>query len=175
MLEESNITDLKAALKRIFALPITRSTLREIQNTILISCLKEKESSRELFESLITGELKDPSSICKKKESLKKLIDEFTVPVRVAKDVFERGEFLSLASSDFITQKDRIAFLNRIRRVDGEEMQFLADTKGMINLLLHFLERLQELKKTEMGEEILNNAKQDLDAGKKLIENLLVP
>ncbi|MFQ5729162.1 MAG: CT_584 family protein [Waddliaceae bacterium] len=173
MIDENHLSQLNSTLKRIFAMPISRSTFREIQNAILTFCPNEKEDSSALFESLVTGELKPAGSLCKKKDPLKKLIDEFTVSVRVAKDVFERGEFISLASSDIITQKDRIAFLNRIRRVDGEEIHFLTDTKGTINLLLHFLGRLQELEKTDAGKEILKNSKQDFTAAKEILEHLI--
>ena len=173
MIEEKSLSELSFALKRIFAMPISRSTFREIQNAILTYCPTKNGDSGALFESLVTGELNPANSVFCKKDPLQKLIKDFSISIRVAKDVFERGEFISLASSDIITQQDRIAFLNRIRRVDGEEIHFLTDVKGTINLLHHYLGRLQELEKSEVGKNILKTSKDDFISAKASLENLI--
>ena len=175
MIEENVLTQLHMNLKRVFAMPITRSTFREVQNAVMGTCPNNKEEYTTLFESLITGDPSSTCTSCKKKEPMEKLINEFSIPIRVAKDVFERGEFISMVSSDIIAQKDRIAFLNRIRRMDGEEIHFISDIKGSINLLLHFAGRLQEAEKSETGKELLSQFKEDFSKAKEIVDHLASP
>jgi hypothetical protein len=171
MIDETQIKQIHRELSRILALPITRSTLREIQNTLVIVC---PEDSNTLFQALVSDETTNHSKISKHKEKLLQMIEEFSVQVRVARDVYERGEFINLASSDIIAQSNRVTFLNRIRRVDGEEMHFFTDTRGTVNLLNHLLERLQELQKNETGKESLKGSKEELKAAKDRLNKLVL-
>ncbi len=174
MIEEVQINQLNLAFKRIFAMPISRSTFREIQNAILSSSIKSQEESNLLFESLVTGESQSAAKVCTNETALLNLIDNFSISIRVAKDVYERGEFISLASSDIISQPNRVAFLNRVRRVDGEEMHFLTDVRGTINLVHHLTSRLQELQKNEAGKNQLDASKPELKEVKKILDSLTV-
>jgi len=169
MIEEVQINQVRRELSRIFALPITRSTLREVQNALVAIC---PQDSNLLFQTLISGETERLKELTNEDSRLKEIIEDFTVSIRVARDVYERGEFINLASSDIIAQPNRVAFLNRIRRVDGEEIHFFTDTRGTINLLNHLLERLQELKKNDIGRESLKNSKDELTAVKQRIDQL---
>ncbi|NGX42257.1 MAG: hypothetical protein K940chlam7_00535 [Chlamydiae bacterium] len=162
MIEEKQLTELSNTLKRIFTMPISKSTFREIQNAILALSPGNQEDANSLFEVLVTGEIKPDTKISSAPKTLEKLIDEYSISTRVAKDVFERGEFISIVSSDIISQPNRVAFLNRIRRVDGQEFHFLADTKGTINLLHHLIGRLQELENNEAGKETINGCQEEL-------------
>lgn len=173
MIEEQKLKQLDRAFKRIFAMPISRSTFREIQNAILSISEGNQEESNIIFESLVTGEQHQSGKVCANPAFLERMIDDFSISIRVAKDVFERGEFISLASSDIISQPNRVAFLNRIRRVDGEELHFLTDTKGTLNLIYHLMGRLQELKKNAEGKESIVDSKQQLLAIKQKIDDLV--
>ena len=171
MIDDTQIKQIRRELSRIFALPITRSTLREIQNTLVVVC---PQDSNTLFQAFVSGELTNPTKLSKNKDKLLEVIDEFSIPIRVARDVYERGEFINLASSDIIAQSNRVAFLNRIRRVDGEEMHFFTDTRGTVNLLNHLLERLHELQKNDVGKESLKGSKDELKMAKDRLDKLMI-
>lgn len=170
MIDDVQIKQIRRELSRIFALPITRSTLREVQNTLIVI---SPQDSNTLFQAFLTGELENAHKVTKHKDKLLEVIDDFSVSVRVARDVYERGEFINLASSDIIAQSNRVAFLNRIRRVDGEEMHFFTDTRGTVNLLNHLLERLHELQKNEIGKESLKSSKEELKNAREQLSKLL--
>lgn len=149
-------------LKRIFAMKISRSTFRELQNVILSCVNQEKELANILFEILLTGQIKQNISNEKHREILEEIIKDFTIPARLAKEVHERGEFVNIITSDLVSQQDQYAFLNRIRRIDGEEFVFLSDPQNTINLLQHFAARLFELEKAPQGKEQLEKYKKEI-------------
>jgi hypothetical protein len=161
MLDDKMVSQLEASLRRIFAMKITRSTFRELQNVLITVSGGSRDLTNDLFESLYTGQLKD-SLKGKSADQLKTLLTEFSIPIRLSKEIFERGEFVNIITSDTITQKDTVAFLNRIRRIDGEEFLFITDPESTVHLLQHFTGRLQELSKMEQGEQLINNFKKDL-------------
>ena len=66
---------------------------------------------------------------------------------RLAKEVFERGEFVNIITSDLVTQEEQFAFVNRLRRIDGEEFVFMSDPQNTVHLVTHFVGRLYELEK----------------------------
>lgn len=149
-------------LKRIFAMKITRSTFRELQNVILSCTNKDKEMANFLFELLLTGQIKHKIVNEKHKEILDDVIKHFTIPARLAKEVHERGEFVNIITSDLLTQEEQFAFLNRIRRVDGEEFVFMSDMQNTLHLLNHFVGRLFELENAPKGKEELLKYKSEL-------------
>ncbi len=143
MLSEKQMEHLSANMKRIFAMPITRSTFREMQNAIMEASGGNTTASNQIFESLMTGKLPKDEP----KNGLEYVVKEYTVLARLSKDVFEMGEFINLVSSDIFKQNNRVGFVHRIRRVDGQELQFVTDSEGTVNLLKHLATRLHELKK----------------------------
>jgi hypothetical protein len=149
-------------LKRIFAMRITRSTFRELQNVILSCTNKDKEMANLLFEILLTGQIKHKISNEKHRETLEDIIKYFTIPARLAKEVHERGEFVNIITSDLLTQADQFAFLNRIRRIDGEEFVFMSDTQNTLHILNHFVGRLSELEAAPKGKDELLKHKKEL-------------
>ena len=102
-----------------------------------------------------------------------RLIEEYSIPVRMAKEVFERGEFISLASCDMMTQPNRLAFLNRIRRIDGEEFHYLSDIRGAVNLVHLLIGRLLDSEKQEFGKQPLNSCKADLLLAQEKLNQLM--
>jgi len=162
MLDDKSVMLFEGNLKRIFAMKITRSTYRELQNVILSCVNQNQEAANFLFETLMTGQIKSGVVNEKHQEILEDCIADFTIPARLAKEVFERGEFINIITSDLVTQGEDCAFLNRIRRIDGEEFTFLSDPINTLNLLQHFAGRLPELMKNPKGKAELEKYRKDL-------------
>lgn len=162
MLSEATVTRVRSSLQRIFSMKITRSTFREVQNAIISASGESKDEVNDVFESFLSGKIKDKMAKGKALDTLKSTIDEFSIPIRLSKEVHERGEFVNIITSDTLTQGDRIAFLNRVRRIDGEEFHFVTDPESTIHLLNHFIGRLKELEKSDQTMEILAKHKDDL-------------
>lgn len=169
MLNEAMIHHIEAVLKRIFSIKITRSTIREVQNGLMACTKNDRELSQDLFEAIISGQLQQGFASHPQIEFLKKLLAEFTIPLRVAKEVFERGEFVSMVTSDMITNENEVAFVNRVKRIDGEEFSFLTDPLSTLHLLHHFTARVQELEKNK---DLLHAMKSDLVSLKDKLEAL---
>ena len=148
-------------MRRIFAMKITRSTFREMQNVILSCVNQDKNTANFLFETLMTGKIKETLNE-KQRQILEEVIKTFTIPARLSKEIYEKGEFINIITSDLVSQKEEFAFLNRIRRIDGEELTFLSDPANTLHLLQHFIGRLHELKETPKGKEALEKHKNAL-------------
>ena len=162
MLDDKIVMLFEGNLKRIFAMKITRSSFRELQNVILSCANQNQEVANFLFETLMTGQIKPGSVNEKHQEVLEQCITLFTIPARLAKEVFERGEFINIITSDLVSQGEDCAFLNRVRRIDGEEFTFLSDPTNTLNLLQHFAGRLPELMKNPKGKEELEKNKKEI-------------
>lgn len=110
MLDEKKLINLRRTLKRIFALPINRTTYREVHSAILNAADGDIETANAFFEALLNGD--STSEKVKKfpKEDLKKIIDEFAVSAWAAKDVFEKGDFINLVTSDLISAPQQHVF-----------------------------------------------------------------
>jgi hypothetical protein len=161
-LDDRTLMLFEGNLKRIFAMQITRSTFRELQNVILACASNNQAVANFLFETLLTGQIKGNTPNEKHREILEECIKDFTIPARLSKEIYERGEFINIVTSDLVTQGDESAFLNRVRRIDGEEFTFLSDPANTVNLVQHFIGRLQELEKNPKAKEKLAQHKNDL-------------
>jgi hypothetical protein len=165
MLDEKSVFHLESSLRRIFAMKVTRSTFRELQNTVVSIAQGDRDTINNLFETLFTGTPKDAlTSDPKVKDQLKEICRNFSVLVRLTKEIFERGEFVNIITSDLITQEKEVAFLNRIRRIDGDEFMFITDPASTVHLLQHFYGRLEELDRSPEGKNQLGQFKKDLVA-----------
>lgn len=162
VLDDRTVMLFEGNMRRIFAMKITRSTFRELQNVILNCANQNKEIANFLFETLLTGQIKVSVPNEKHREVLEEMIKQFTIPARLAKEVFERGEFVNIITSDLVTQESQFAFLNRLRRIDGEEFVFMSDPQNTVHLLQHFAGRLFELEKAPKGREELQKFKKEL-------------
>ncbi len=162
-LDDRILTLFEGHLKRIFAMNITRSTFRELQNVILTCTNQNQDLANYLFETLLTGQIKGNLANEKHQEILEEIIKLFTIPARLAKEIYERGEFINIITSDIVTQQEESALLNRIRRIDGEEFLFLSDPQNTVHLLQHFAGRLQEFEKAPKGKEELDKFKKELN------------
>ncbi len=163
VLDDNIIMLFEGNLKRIFAMKITRSTYRELQNVVLNCANQNKEIANFLFETLLTGQIKMKLNE-KHHEILEEVIKHFTIPARLSKEVYEKGEFINIITSDLITQENQVAFLNRLRRIDGDEMVFMSDPVNTLNLFQHFAGRIFELENNPKGKEELAKYKKELSA-----------
>ena len=171
-LDERTLMLFEGNMKRIFAMKISRSTFRELQNVILSCANQDKEVANFLFETLMTGQIK-PEVPQKQRPILEEVIKHFTIPARLAKEVYERGEFVSIITSDLVSQQEDHAFLNRIRRIDGEEFIFLSDPQNTLHLLQHFVGRLHELKQATDGKAKVAKFKSELTVLRERIKQLI--
>ncbi|MDF2577193.1 MAG: hypothetical protein K0S74_677 [Chlamydiales bacterium] len=145
----------RAHFQRIFALKITRSTFREVQNIILAGSEGNPDLANKLLEILFLGQMKEGVVTDKAKETLDALVKDFSMLIRLAKEVQDRGDVVNLIVSDAIEQKDSIGFLHRLKKVDGEEFSFVTDPTSTINLLHHFVTRIEEMEQSELAKEEL--------------------
>lgn len=173
-LDDRTLMLFEGNLKRIFALKISRSTFRELQNVILACANQNQALANFLFETLLTGQIKGNITNEKHREIIEECTKLFTIPARLAKEIYERGEFINIVTSDLVTQGDESAFLNRVRRIDGEEFTFLSDPANTVNLVQHFVGRLQELESNPKAKEHLNQHKEALKLASERLKQLSI-
>ncbi|EPP34485.1 hypothetical protein CP10139811_0684 [Chlamydia ibidis] len=162
---------LEGNLKRIFATPIGYTTFREFQNVVFNCSDDQQEHATFFFEMLINGRLTHELP-AEQKQACQSLIAEFMMPIRVAKDVHERGEFINFITSDMLTQQERCVFLNRLSRVDGQEFLLMTDVQNTCHLIRHLLARLLEAQKNPVGEKNLQEIQEDVLSLKHHFEEL---
>lgn len=168
MIEETQLTTLKNSLKRVFSLPITRSTFKEVQSTIFNTVERDQDKANLLIESFLNGTSKESES-----PEIQDVVNEFSIPIRLSRDILEKGEFINFMSSDLLKQGNKALFTNYVRRVDGEHFQFFAEPEGIIRLLEHFTGRLEEIGRVDKSNRFLKAHNEDLEKLKERIEELL--
>lgn len=174
VLDDQALMLFEGNLKRIFAMKISRSTFRELQNVILTCANQDKTIANFLFETLMNGQIREGTVNEKQREVLEDIIKNFTIPARLSKEVFERGEFINIITSDLVSQKEQFAFLNRVRRIDGDEFVFLSDPQNTMHLLQHFVGRLQELQNAPKGSEEIGKYKKEIGLMAERLKHLSI-
>ena len=173
-MDNKNVQDLSHHLKRIFSFPITRSSFRQLQNALLAATEGNVENANALLNSLLSGSLTPEAKSYVKSTDFQDFIDQFTIQANVAREVFERGEFINLLTSDFVHHPHGgVLFANHIRRIDGQEFQFMTDMESTIQLVNHFINRIQELDKSDPSKNYLNGFTKELDSLKNKIDRLI--
>ncbi len=162
VLDDKMVLLFEGNMRRIFAMKVSRSTFREMQNVILNCVNQNKDLANFLFETLLTGQIKGEVTNEKHQEIIEEVIKNFTIPARLAKEVAERGEFINIITSDLVSSEDQFAFVNRLRRIDGEEFAFMSDPENTMHLLNHFAGRLYELEKNPKAKTELQKFKKEL-------------
>ena len=170
-LEDNVFLILVGNLKRIFATPIGYTTFREFQNVVFNCSNGKQEVANFFFEMLINGKLIQDLP-AEQKQASQSLIADFMMPIRVAKDIHERGEFINFITSDMLTQQERCVFLNRLARVDGQEFLLMTDVQNTCHLIRHLLARLIEAQKNPIGEKNLQEIQEDIVSLKNYFEEL---
>jgi hypothetical protein len=167
MIDAKKIRQLELAFQRILVMPISRGSFRQMQNAVLFCVDGNRDKATTLLEAIFKGDQtqSDPA--------LKSFIEKYTIPVGVARDVAERGEFLSLITSDIIGHPELALFGNRIRKIDGNELEFITDVESTIHLVQHFASRLQEMNKLDRGKQSIQEFKADLKQLREHIDQLI--
>jgi hypothetical protein len=172
-IDNRTIETLRNGLSRIFAMKVTKSTFREVQNLILALTGGKEDDADSLLQALVGTDHNDAPFTEDSAEKVRVLAREYAIPVRLSKEVLERGEFLNLLTSDTIGSNKGPLLLNRIRRIDGEEFQFISDANSTVHMLQHFTSRMNELTKTDEGRQSLKEVKQGLENAQQLLTELL--
>jgi hypothetical protein len=168
-LSEDQLEQLNRLFKRIFALPISRMTIREVQNAVSTAIPSNPDAFKSIMESLLSGEMKGDIRTSDGTD-LSNFVETYSYPVRLSKEVAEMGEFMNSFNCEFLQQGNQVYFVNRMRRIDGQEYYFLSMPETNIRLAHMFVNRLQDLKKAlgrlkldpRVAEE-LANIKNDID------------
>lgn len=169
---QDQIDQVKSGLKRIFSLPMSKMTLREVQNLVATTFPNQHEEAKSILDSLFAGE--SPKSMADDiRSKFKPLIEEYSAQVRFAREVYEFGEFMNIFSCDFLQQGNKIFFVNRMRRVDGEEYQFLSSPDTNIRLAHMFINRLRDLKQSAGDVKLDEHLLDELRSIKTDIDNVL--
>lgn len=143
-----------------------------MQNAILFCVEGDREAASKLLEALLRGEQENQNGTAKD-PALQKLIERYSLPIGVAREVSERGDFLSIVTSDVINHPEMPLFGNRIRRIDGQEFEFITNAESAVQLLHHFSSRLQEMENLEKERKVLKGLKKELVALKDRIDQLI--
>jgi len=146
MFDETTMDLISRGLQRVFSMKITRSTFREVQNVIFTATKEQNGGADTFLKALLTGEDKDKLATGAALEKLNRILDQYTIPISLSKEVLERGEFLNLLTSELVKNGDNTFFVNRVRRIDGEEFQFITDPSSTLHILQHFINRFHEMK-----------------------------
>lgn len=165
LIDDQVATELNLQLQRIFCLPITRSTYRDLYNVSLVLAKGDQQKAGQILEVLFTGTVKPDRVATNAEPKVRQMIERFTISCRMSKEVFEKGDFIGNVTSEMLTQEDKAVAINRIRKIDGEELQFATDAKGTLYLVHHFLTRLEEFSQIE-------GAKKDIESFSKEIADL---
>lgn len=171
MIDAKKLQQLDVAFQRILTLPVSKSSFRQMQNAVLFCLDGDREAASKLLESILMGKPNQNGSA--QDPALQKLIDRFSLPMSVAREVAERGDFLSIVTSDIINHPEMPIFGNRIRRVDGQEFDFITNAETAIQLLHHFSARLLEMEKLEKSRDVLKGFKKELISLKSRIDQLI--
>ncbi|MDP1836434.1 MAG: DUF5414 family protein [Chlamydiales bacterium] len=174
MLQKKNIDRLRFHLQRLFALKIGRTTFREMQNAILASVDGDRDEAGKLFEALLRGEVADDAADKESIGPFRTILDAYCIPCRLARDVYERGEYIQVITSDTLRQDNQPLFINRIRRIDGEEIQFLSDIESSLHLIQHFVGRLHDAEREGGESKTLEKIKKELASLKTGVDQMLV-
>lgn len=170
MIDAKKLQQLDIAFQRILTLPVSKSSFRQMQNAILFFVDGDRDMATQLLEAFLTGNLNKNDE---KNAAMQEMVERYSLPMSVAREVSERGDFLSIITSDILNHPEMPLFGNRIRRVDGQEFDFITNAESTLQLLLHFSTRLQELEKVEKSKNVLQGLKSELVGLKKRIEELI--
>lgn len=167
MLEDKEVNLLTQILDRIFSFPITKMTFKEVQRNVFTVVGEDREKANQVLKALVTGQLAKDSS-----NAFRNFVEEFGVRARLSRDVLEKGEFINFLSSDLINPSNPL-FVNQIRRMDGQEFQFLTEPEGILHLIRHFIGRVEEFNKADQSKNFIKNHAGELEEIKNDLDKLM--
>jgi hypothetical protein len=169
MIAKDKMEVLEQQFQRIFTLPVTRTTFRELQSAISTALDNDNNRTNSFIDDLLFN--RDNSDF----PGMNDFIKHYSIPLRVAKQVHENGEVLSMLTTDVGTQGNsgQPIFSISIRRVDGGEFHFLTDTGGFLQVAEHILTRAETIVNVQAGRTALGNVRERLEKMSKSIDNLI--
>ncbi|MEM1282135.1 MAG: CT_584 family protein [Chlamydiota bacterium] len=172
MIEEQTLQQLEVIMKRIFTLPVTRTTFREIQSAFMGIAQGDKELFTDMVESLLAGQVKPTLKDKIDVDGYQEIIDEYCIQTRVSKEVHDRGQFISFITSDVLNQSNGIVLSNCLKTMEGEELRFATDIESSMQLIAHFIGRLHEAKNVEGSEKDFGRLEGTLENLRKGLDQL---
>jgi hypothetical protein len=172
MLTKEQLQTLDSAFKRILVLPISKMTIRELQDVLNNFLDGSKDVPRNLFNSIVEGKV-NPAFDKSIHKEIQDFIDKYSATFRVAIDVADTGEFINSFTCDQIVQNNRPFYVNRMRRIDGEEYYFISNPDTTIRLAQMFVKRLIETRKETKNLPLEPRVKKELESIRKDLESLL--
>jgi hypothetical protein len=164
MIERNKMEVLEQQFQRIFTLPVTRTTYRELQNAILTAFDGNSERANKFLNHLVLNEVEYPE--------MEDFVKHYSIPLRVSKQVQDSGEVLSMISTDVSMQNCNMIFSAHIRRVDGGEFSFITDITGFLQIAEHILNRTESVGANPAGKAMITSLHSRLDEMKKTVERL---
>ncbi len=172
MIDEQILQQLNLVLKRIFSLPLTRTTFREIQSAFMGIAKGNKELFTDLLESVLAGQVKPILKDQVDGDAFMRIIQEYCVPTRVSKEVHDKAQFISFITSDVLSQPNGVVFSNCIKTVEGEENRFFTDIESTLQLIQHFIGRIHEAKGLEGAKEQMGRLQGEIDKLKDSLSSI---
>lgn len=166
MISDDNMAVLEQQFQRIFTLPVTRLTFRELQSAISTALNEDTDAAQSVSNALLTDDYPD-------NPRMESFFKEYAVPFKVAKQIQDNGEVLSMLSTDIGSQGDVLLFQVRIRRIDGGEFTFVTDATGFIQVAEHIISRIATTKNSLAGKGTISTVKPRLEALEKTIRKVL--
>jgi hypothetical protein len=173
MIEQNNLMHLAQVFKKVLALPVNRTTFRELQSAVMGLAQGDRELFTDITESLLVGQVKP---ILKGKidlEAFQRFIEQFHIQVLVSKEVHDKSEFISFITSDVINQPQGVIFSNCIKTVNGQEHRFFTDIESTLQLIQHFVGRIHEAKGTESCKETMEKISDRLNDLRRSVDLLV--
>lgn len=166
MIDETKMEVLNHQFQRIFTLPVTRLTFRELQSAIATALNDDNEAIKNLIDSLLTDTYPDIPN-------MESFFEKYSIPFRVAKQIQDNGEVLSMLTTDIGVQGENLLFQNRMRRIDGGEFTFITDSAGYLQVAEHIVSRLASTSSSLAGKGAISSLKGRLETMKDEIQKML--
>lgn len=165
MIDDEKMEVLNQQFQRIFTLPVTRLTFRELHNAISTALSDDQEATQSIVEALLTNNFPD-------EPKMEEFCRNYAIPFRVAKQIQDNGEVLSMLSTDIGSQGENLLFQVQIRKINGGEYTFITDAPGFLQVAEHIVSRLASTTSTLAGRGIISSLQPRLAALKKDIGKL---
>lgn len=176
MIQEKQLKQIAPILQHIFCLKIGRITFREVENAFFQALQGNVADTHTLMNMFLTGQLQQEKVEPDALALLRNMLSAFAAPISVAHDIHEQGDFLFTATAEIVVpaaNDQKPLFLHRIRRVDGQECDFLCDLPRTVHMMRHFFMRCEEVLQQEEGVAALQPFVQDLQTLQERLDNLL--
>lgn len=165
MINEEKMEELNKQFQRIFTLPVTKLTYRELLNTVSTALNEDSEATQSLAEGLLKNNSPDDPI-------MENFFKEYCIPFRVAKQIQDYGEALTMLSTDIGAQGENLIFHVSIRKMDGGEFTFIADAGSFLQIAEHVISRLSNTTSTLVGKAAVRGLHSRLEALETSIGNL---